>query len=279
MFQFLYLLFVQVESTEKGKEILQEINQMIQDDLVFERNNLNLPDNFDEAIIQNYIVNQSYKAIEEILLNDEQKYFREEAKRKLTKFLQDISPTPETSIADFIKLQIGLLKWAEQHNLQKDWLLRYAYFFLFQFSNNPNTKLKEIEIPFLNIRSLSAYPFEFTFNGWAAGDDEKEDYEKRITESFEAELQRYFHNINNQFDLDEKKHVTKPVYYDRVKWSVRWTVQGWSKEQILQEIDTESQEKGIEKYYDIRTIELAFQQFKKYDLPVIAKNLRKNLSP
>lgn len=168
LFHFLYFLFVPDESNEKRNAILQDTIKLLQDSLVIEREPLNLPDDFDESILQNYVISQSNKVIEDFFLNDEHKYFHEESKQKITKFLQDISPTPETNIADFIKLQIELLKWAERHNLQKDWLLRYAYFFLFQFSNNPNIKLEEIEILFLNVRSLSAYPFEFTFSGWLA---------------------------------------------------------------------------------------------------------------
>jgi hypothetical protein len=161
-----------------------------------------------------------------------------------------------------------LINWAERHNLQKDWLLRYAYFFISQFSNNPNVKLDDIEIVFLDIRSLEGHLFEFQFNGWNAGDEDKEDYEKRVRESFESELQRYFHIVSNHFDLDKVTKITKPLSYDRVKWLVRWTVQGWSKEQILEEIDKEFQKQGVEKYYDIRTIEIALRQFKEFDLPV-----------
>ena len=265
---FLYCMFVREESSDKCDEALREIVQLLQNNLVIESDCINLPEDLDESILQNYISNQSRKIIEEILSKDEYKFFREDAETKVTKFLQGISPTPETSVADFIKLQLELLKWAERHNLQKDWLLRYAYFFISQFSNNPNAKLDDIEIVFLDIRSLEGHPFEFQFNGWKAGDEDKEAYEKRVTEKFESELQRYFHIVSNHFDLDKITKITKPLSYDRVKWLVRWTVQGWSKEQILEEIDKEFQKQGVEKYYDIRTIEIAFRQFKEFDLPV-----------
>jgi hypothetical protein len=110
----------------------------------------------------------------------------------------------------------------------------YAYLFLFQFSNNPSIKLDDIEILFLNVRSLDAYPFEFKFNGWFAGDEDKEDYEKRITESFESQLQAYFHNVSSHFVLDEKKRITKPRSFENVKWLVYSTVKGWSTKRILE---------------------------------------------
>ncbi len=268
LFHFLYFLFVPRENVEKSREMSAETIQLLQDNLVIERDRLNLPTDFDELTLKNYVINQSLEIVKEFFINDESKYFREEAEQSLSKFLRDISPTPEASIADFIKLQVELLKWTERHNLRKDWLLRYAYFFLFQFSNNPNIKLSEIEIPYLDVRSLYAEPFEFTFDGWSAAEEEKEDYEKRITESFEAELQRYFHNVSRCFDLESIKRITKPIDYNRVKWLVRWTVQDWSKEQIQEEIDKEFQNQGIEKYVDISTIDKAFRQFKKFDLPV-----------
>lgn len=268
LFHFLYLLFVQEKSVDKRNEILQDAVNLLQNDLLVERGSLNLPDDFDESILQNYVVNQNCKIIEAILLNDDQKHFREEAEQKIIKFLQGVSPSPETNFPDFIKLQFELLKWAGRHNLGKDWLLKYAYFFLSQFSNNPNIKLEEIEVLALNARSLEGYSFEFDFDGWIIGDEGKEDYEKRITECFEFELQRYFHIVSNHFDLAKMKKITKPLDYDRVKWLVRWTVQGWSKEQIREEIEQEFQNQGIEKYIDISTIDKAFRQFKEVDLPV-----------
>jgi hypothetical protein len=267
LFHLLHLLFVQEDVGEKHKA-LEDALQLLQDNLVVEHDCLNLPADFDISNLKNYVINQSLEIIKNFLLSNEQEFFREEAKRNIIKFLKDLSPTPETSLTDFIKLQVELLKWTERHNLKKDWLLRYAYFFLFQFSTYPNIKLSEIEILYLDIRSLYAEPFEFTFNGWSAADEEKENYEKRITEGFEAELQRYFHNVSRLFDLDSIKRITKPIDYNRVKWLVRWTVQGWSKEQIQEEIDKEFQNQGIEKYIDISTIDKAFHQFKKFDLPV-----------
>jgi len=148
--------------------------------------------------------------------------------------------------------------------------LRYGYDFLKQFSNNPNLKGSEVEVGCLQVRSLEAFPFTFKFDGWVAGDEEKEKYEKRLRESFESAVEGYFQQVGDYFELEKIKKVSRPKDYDRVKWLVRWTVQDWSKEQIQEEIELEFQNKGIEKYIDISTIDKAFRQFKKFDLPVKA---------
>jgi hypothetical protein len=224
LFHFLYFLFLPGETTEKRNRTAHETIQLLQNNLVFERNGLNLPDDFDKLIIQNYISKQSSEIFLAILSGDKQECFRKQSKQRIINFLKDISPIPETNFADFIKLQFEVTEWVERHNLQKDWLLRYAYFFLFQFSNNPDVELSEIEIGFLNVRSLAAFPFEFQFNGWLAGDEEKEEYEKRLIKSFKSELQRYFHSVSNHFDLDEKKRITKPIVpdFESIKWLIAW---------------------------------------------------------
>jgi hypothetical protein len=127
LLHFLYFLFEQKESTDKTDEILQETIQLLQNNLIIDRDYIKLPDAFDESILQKYVIHESGRIIKELLSNDELEYFRESARQKLTKFLQDISPTPDLCIVDFIELKIGLLRWAERHNLHKDWLLRYVY--------------------------------------------------------------------------------------------------------------------------------------------------------
>lgn len=264
---FLYWLFKPTDD-EKEKEILQDVLKLLQKNLILQRSNPNFPTQYDEAILQQFTENESERIFKEFIKNREDSYFTYDAKRRLPEMLKDMKIDAEPNIEAFILLQIELLKWAETHNLEKDWLLKYAYDFLQQFSNNPNLKGSEVEVGYLQVRSLAAFPFEFKFDGWVAGDEEKEKYENRLRESLESAVEGYFQQVGNYFDLENKKKITRPANYDRVKWLVRWTVQGWSKEQILNEIDDELEKQGILKNYDIRTVELAFQQFTKYDLPV-----------
>ena len=60
-----------------------------------------------------------------------------EAKRSLQQSFQSVSPDAELDIDTFIKLHLGILKWAEKYDLEKDWILKYAYFFLSKFSIDP----------------------------------------------------------------------------------------------------------------------------------------------
>jgi hypothetical protein len=136
-------------------------------------------------------------------------------------------------------------------------------------SEAADTKFSNTEIPLRDVASLHAYPFEFKFDGWNAGEERRQDYEHRLKNSFKENLDHYFHHVNSFLELDEIKHVTAPPRYDRVKWLVRWTVQGWSKQRIIEEIEADIQAAlGKEKYIDISTIDKAFRQFQTYDLPV-----------
>lgn len=215
--------------------------------------------------MQSRIEAESLHIFNEFLKDREDSYITSGARDGLPKFLKDIQTNGEPNASAFIALKIELLNWTKRYNLDRDWLLKYAYDFIRQFSINPDLKVSEIEVGYFQERSLAAFPFEFKFNGWLAGDEDKEDYQKRLTESFQTALENYFQSVGHQFNLEEIKKSTKPRDYDRVKWLVRWTVQKWSKDQILEE---SSLENDGEKFYDVRTIELAFQQFKDYNLPV-----------
>lgn len=249
-------------------EILQDTLELLLENLVFHRNFPKFPTQFDEVKLQNFRQNESERILKEFIINQKDSYFASTVNLRLPEILKKILTDDEPNVEAFIALNIKLLKWAKTHNLEKDWLLKYAYDFLKQFSNNPNMKVSEIQVGYLQARSLVAFPFEFKFNGWLAGDEEKETYEKRLRDSFESALWDYFQSAGNYLNLEKIKKITKPLDYDRVKWLVRWTVQGWNKEQILEDIDKEFQEQVVEKCYDIRTVEYALQQFKKYNLPV-----------
>ncbi len=269
LLNILYFLFVREENADKRNEILQETIKLLQDNLVIELDYNQLPADFDKSLPQKYIVSQSEIIIGEILFNDEHKFFREDAKRKIIEYLQDISPTPETSLADFIELQVRLLKWAKGHNLQKDWLLRYASLFIWQFSKNPSSTVSDLEIPALDIRSLAAYSFEFSFDGWLPGDEKKENYENRLIKSFESKLEQYFNSVGVQLDLDEQTKTTKAIKYDRVKWLVRRIVQGWSIEKIVELdfsiVDSLSTKEEFKR--KVQYLKEEVSKFEAYDLP------------
>ena len=89
-------------------------------------------------------------------------------------------------------------------------LIRYAYLVLSYFSDSPEVTVSEIKLPPLAVRSLRAKQFEFRFEGWLAGDVDKEVFEARAGDEFEKQLQYYFHRAAIDLDLDELKadHAT-----------------------------------------------------------------------
>lgn len=275
LLHFLYFLFLPRESTDKKDEVMQDTFQLLQKNLVNKRGIAERSNETDESIFRDDVIRLTGEILKEILVSEEHKFHLEEVKRKIIEFLQGISPTPSTSIFDFIKLQIELLKWAERHNLEKDWLLRYAHFFLFQFSNNPNTKLVDLEIPFLAARSFEGHPFEIKFNGWLVRDEDSKDYEKKVIEKVKSELERYFHNVSNQFDLDNQPKVTKPPTFEKVKWLVYSTVKGWRVERIVEKFFPDiaaNKTNNKSSYFDyenkLKHIKSEMKELCVFDLPV-----------
>jgi hypothetical protein len=232
LFQFLYFLVIPKDEFENNS-IRQDTIEILQNNLVVKRYSSEIPKDIDESILQNYIVQESQRIIQEFDANREN-YFVSGAKQNIGRFLKEISNDGEPKIEAFIALQFKLLMWADRHGLKKDWLLRYAYDFLKQFSNNADLKVSEILVGSPEIRSLAAFPFKFEFEGWLAGDEDKEDFEERLRTSFETELENYFQDVSWQFNLDDKKRVTKPKDLDLVKPLVRKIVQKWSFEKIVE---------------------------------------------
>lgn len=244
------------------------IAQIVRDNIVINLFDLKIPDNFDRSVLENIVETIAKNVAQELIWNEEKFGFEYTVERNLTTFMEESEIPADEGIPVFLKLQTSLLQWAERNRLTKDWLIRYAYFFLSSFSKAPETPVGEIEVPALSTRSLAGYPFNFKFNGWLAGDESKEEYEERISSSFENELEKYFQIVARDFRLDSAVRVTKPFNYDRVKWLVRWTVQGWPKERILEEIELDTRTDQIGKEYDKNYLDKAFSQFKDYDLPV-----------
>jgi hypothetical protein len=241
------------------------------------RPNLNL-DGFEEDKLKTVIYENSLKITKGLLSDDKQKYFFETANSSLSSFLQDIlRDNEQMPVSDeikvnteiFIKLQCEILNWAVRHNLRKDWVLVYAYFFISEFSKKPDAKVSDIQVGFLQRRDLAAPPFEFKFKGWLAGDEKREDYEQKLREHFEGNLEQYFHSVSNLLELNKKTGITKPIDYDCVKPLVRWTVQEWSIEKIVEMDFGILDNLEMKKKFDnkVRYFEEELPKFEKYHLP------------
>ena len=267
LLNFIYLLFPSTEK-ETRNGILLDTLKLLKKNLVWMHKLRGFPKQFDEQTLQEFIKYESQRIFYEFLQNPENAFFGNNIKENLSQFLNKFQPDGEPDIGAFVLLKIKLLKWAERHNLEKDWLLRYAYSFLKQFKNQPNLTVSEIEVGYLQVRSLDAFPFEFRFDGWSAGGKKKEDYEKRLRESFESSLEKYFQSVGRHLNLDEKTKSTRPNDFDRVKWLVWWNFRLKTKHEILDAIYDERFKNGKDKSPDPDTIDKAFKEFKTYGLPV-----------
>jgi hypothetical protein len=282
----LYLLYLKfVDDNPFGKEeLLELITQHFLSVFIINKDPieqlLDKKEKYNESFWQSYLKLEVNRIINEILI-DEDSYIFELAKRGLQQFLKSFTKGTDESFENFLILHTKILRWIERHHLKKSWIIEFAYFFVMKFSEDKNIDLKEIDIPYRKTWSLVADKFEFEFEHWLPGKDSKEDYEKRLIESFEMEKDIYFHRASKYLSLDEKKNVTKPTDIERVKWLVRWTVQGWSKQEIQKEVESENIKKDEEieretgelpkndkHLIDIKTIEAALKSFNYYNLPV-----------
>lgn len=225
-----------------------------------------IPDNFDHAIVNNYSEDQAVLALSQLIDPAFDPFFLETSETQIKQFFAEIFGEESPHIRSFLDLQVSLLTWCHQYALEKDWILRYAYYFLLTFSSDPKIKVAEMDIPYLQIWSLMAQPFEFKFESWLIWKERKEDYEKRLRNEFETELTNHFHNVSVGLRLDEQKRRTKPPDFARLKWLVYATAFGLSKpEQILNRLANESESGSTP---DLSTIYRAFDEFSNFDLPV-----------
>lgn len=215
-----------------------------------------------EIIIQNYIS------------SDKVHYFIKETRRSLRQSFEKIS-TNELDIDSFIKLHLGLLRWAETYGLEKDWILRYAYFFISKFGSDPDIDIQKINTPYINRRSLMTDRFVFKFDGWFPGDETREDYEKRLRTEFESSLEQFFQFSGKQLKLDRVRKTTKPLKYDCVKWDVYAVILRWNAEKVLEKFfreiaanKTKNEICSIAYENKLKVIRSEFNRLSEYQLPV-----------
>jgi hypothetical protein len=266
LFCILNLNSAKFRDTEELSRLEDEIVGLLINHIDFYPDHLLLKD-FEETAKEELCNNVCRFIPRQIITSNEFEGFRRECDSNLTKFLNKLQLQPD--IPALIELQYKLVKWLAKHNLTKDWLLRYAYFFIAEFCKNPEIDVREIAIPALPIRSLVSEPFSFKFKPWLPGDESREDYEERLREGFEYKLEMHFHSTALQLDLEEKKRITNRIDCDRVKPLVRWTVQGWTIKQIV-ENDFQLLDTEVGKTYHrskVKYLKRELPKFREYDLP------------
>ncbi len=240
----------------KCQEIFYNLRQEITKDyLFFGRSFTN-----DDSDLRDY---SFYWGKYEPLLNQLKQNNLGNLEQTITKAFGETTEEKELIIANFIDLMIGLVVWAKKHNLEKDWIIEYCISFLWQFSYNDITNIKDLVVNLRDIRSMEITPFEFRERGWRAGEETKQEYEDRLKVIFQDKLRKYFDSEYRNLNLPEKTKATRPIDYSRVKWLVRWTVQGWIRKKILDEIYNETGQSS-----DESLIFKTFKVFREHNLPV-----------
>lgn len=172
------------------------------------------------------------------------------------------------ALKSFVILHVGLLTWANKWNLEKDWIIDYAYHFLSQFHSDPYIKIADLEIPVHDAALLQAHAFSFSSDGWNASEETAAQFEKKLRAEFKSQLSGYFDKAARELSLDQIKRKTRNHDFKRLKWLVKWTVQTMTLEEIASENERHLRGDDDKDFIELTTIEKAFDQFLEYDLPL-----------
>ncbi len=128
----------------------------------------------------------------------------EQAKTIIIQRFTDISPNAEKHVFDFAYLMASLIHWAEKHNLNKDWLINYAIYFIFQFAFKDAQTVNDLKVHPLNATSLPTADFTLEARGWIPNAEDKEEYEIGIIEYLKEKLAEYFDGNFHYLGLDKQ---------------------------------------------------------------------------
>lgn len=172
------------------------------------------------------------------------------------------SDVPE-NVDAFVEFVISLLDWAAEHGLEKDWLIRYACYFLDREVHTDGADMFEDPVPPMIRPSLFSFPFEFRFTEWLPGEEAKEEYEARLNQAFQTAVDNFFQDNGRRLGLDRSKDggvkgVTKPIdpEFEWLKWLIAWN-EGATYQQIARAFAKEWQ-----------SIRNGITRLKDFDLPI-----------
>lgn len=174
-----------------------------------------------------------------------------------------IKSDEESVVNSLLELIVRLIFWAEENCLSKDWLIRYALWFLDTATREEGGDPMVADVPFLQGRSLETETFYFQFKPWFPGEESKEDYESRLDEAFMAAKRRFFRDNGQRLSLDRSKaggakSVTKPgdPEFESLRWLIAWN-EGATYRQIAEVFFKEEQ-----------SIRNGIGRLKIYELPI-----------
>jgi len=109
-----------------------------------------------------------------------------------------------------------------------------------------------------------AFQYDQSFHVYSNADE----YEAAAVSAYREHIKTYVRDMQRLLRSFGYKLKRRNVDYSRIKWLVRWTVQGWTMNRIL---DDHTQSESGPDAIDESTVWKAFTSFKKYDLPVRRK--------
>ena len=158
---------------------------------------------------------------------------------------------------------VELLDWSERYKLEKNWLLRYACYFMDRQIYAEGADLLVDAVPRMGRPSLITLPFEFRFPEWYPGEESREDYERRMRRSFDSEVERFIQDNGRRLNLDRSKDdgntvATKPIdtEFEWLRWLMAWN-EGATYQQIADVFSKEWQ-----------SIRNGISRLRAFDLPV-----------
>jgi hypothetical protein len=169
-------------------------------------------------------------------------------------------------LSAFLAIQEGKLKLEMPWNY---WIPCYPLELLRELHGEKNELLGmryfPTGLPYPN--ELPLHP-SFQFNEAFGIHITAEEYENQAVAAYRKHIRKYVADMQQALISHGYKRKRRSHDYSRIKWLIRWTVQGWTMNAILDE-HTRNESSG--KSIDESTVRKAFKSFEKYDLPVRKK--------
>ncbi len=168
---------------------------------------------------------------------EENRYTLQSFVREIESKFENSAVGKEDILLHFLNLQAGIYRWVEKYKLERDWLVNYAYYFLFQFMRLPETPVKDIPIWPRRYYSPTLYrPFKFEMAGWLASEEGEtsKEYKSKVLKECEKLLDEYLIEATLFLSLGHKTKSRKPLSFEAIEWLVRRVFCGWNSERILE---------------------------------------------
>ncbi|HEV7701286.1 MAG TPA: hypothetical protein VGO43_13725 [Pyrinomonadaceae bacterium] len=191
---------------------------------------------------------------------------------RLNRFFEGVLPNQSANRMAFLELILRVLEWAARWHLEKQWLIRYAIHFLYRLSQDKALPVGDLEVPTLEVSDLEAEDFEFKFSSWNAGAESREEYEERLVNALQENVEKYFDRASRLLGLEKLKKQTKTRKFERVRWLTIAVIENLKPEEVLDWLSKEGHSSALDAPVpELPTVRAAFADFKQFDLPLPAK--------